>query len=338
MSTYTGTAQALPDKPHIFVIPPEEAGQRIDRWLAERLPQVSRTEVQRLIRAGEILVNGLPPKASYPLEANDEVVAKITTAPAESSVVAEPIDLTILYQDADIIIIDKPSGMVVHPAAGHQAGTLVNALLHHCPDIGQIGGERRPGIVHRLDKDTSGLIAVAKHERALRELQHQFKERTVRKEYLALVEGIPDPSSQTITASIGRHPVDRKRQAAFPSNMHSLGIHVREAITDVERAAVYSVPVNDSNASGNFSLVRAFPHTGRTHQIRVHLAWIKHPIVGDPLYGLKRARLRVSRLFLHAHRLEIRLPSTGVATEFVAPLPEELASLLREMEAATTAG
>lgn len=318
-----------------FQISEDNARTRLDRWLAATQQAMSRTEAQRIIRAGQATVNRRTAKPSYLLEAGDVVHLRRTATPVELRLHAEPIPIEILYQDPDILVVDKPSGMVVHPAPGHESGTLVNALLYHCPDLGQIGGAKRPGIVHRLDKDTSGLILIAKHEQALRHLQQQFKTRTVEKEYLALVEGVPDPAAQTIDVPLGRHPVDRKRQAAFPPQMHLAGLRVRAAITTIQRKAVYSVPVHDANATGNFSLIAAYPKTGRTHQIRVHLAWIKHPIVGDPLYGLTRQRLAVPRLFLHAHRLRIALPSSQSAVEFTSPLPPDLRTLLERLETAT---
>jgi 23S rRNA pseudouridine1911/1915/1917 synthase len=320
---------------HVFHIDESAVGMRFDRWLAQQLSETSRTEVQRMIRAGAATVNECPAKPSYLLECNDLVRVRHATVSSPTLVEAEDIPIEIVYQDADVIVVDKPAGMVVHPAPGHSHGTLVNALLYHCPDIGKLDGERRPGIVHRLDKDTSGLILVAKHAHALRFLQKQFKARAVRKHYIALVEGIPDPAVQTVHTWLGRHPVDRKRQAAFPLHLQNPNLRVREAITAIERTAVYSVAVKDSNAVGNFSLVSAFPKTGRTHQIRVHLAWIRHPIVGDPLYGLKRPRLPVPRLFLHAHGLSLRLPSSGEAVvEFSSPLPGDLRAVLDRLESA----
>lgn len=329
----------MAEVPNLFNVEPADAGNRLDRWLAQQLPTASRTEVQRLIRNHEVLVNDKPAKSSYPLETGDRITVSFIPGETNATPQAESIPLAIIYEDADLLVIDKPSGMVVHPSAGHEQGTLVNAVLHHCPDLGLIGGERRPGIVHRLDKDTSGLILVAKNEQALRKLQDQFKSREVQKEYLALVEGVPDPARQTIDVQLGRHPVDRKRQAAFPAHLQRAGLRVREAVTEIERRAAYSVPVNDATSTGNFSLVSAWPKTGRTHQIRVHLAWIKHPIVGDPLYGLKRPRLPIPRLFLHAHRLCFRLPGSGSGlgseVEFVSPLPKELQSVLDRLEGAT---
>ena len=225
-------------------------------------------------------------------------------------------------------MIDKPAGMVVHPAPGHSGGTLVNAVLHHCPGIAGVGGERRPGIVHRLDKDTSGLIVVAKHDVAMRSLQAQFKARTVFKEYLALLEGRLQPEQGRISAPIGRHPTERKRMAVLAPDSPGAA-DGREAVTSYRVLGVYTGSVYGRSTSvATFSLVSAVLHTGRTHQIRVHFAWLQHPVVGDTLYGFRTPRLPLHRQFLHAHRLRLRLPSSGEEREFVAPLPADLQRLL----------
>jgi 23S rRNA pseudouridine1911/1915/1917 synthase len=220
--------------------------------------------------------------------------------------------------------------MVVHPAPGHSGGTLVHAVLHHCPDIAGVGGERRPGIVHRLDKDTSGLIAVAKNDAAHRNLQAQFKARTVYKEYLTLLEGKLQPPQGRISAPIGRHPTARKRMAVLPPGAQAEGEKAgRDAVTAYRVAAFYTGAVYGRSTSvATFSYVSAVLHTGRTHQIRVHFAWLKHPVVGDTLYGFGAPRLPLGRQFLHAHRLRLRLPSGGEEREFVAPLPPDLQQLL----------
>lgn len=312
---------------------PSDAGQRLDRWLAERLPDYSRSTLQRWIKEGAVTIFGVAARASYRLEPDDEVTVAMPEPPQPSTLQAESIPLAILYEDADLLVVDKPTGMVVHPAPGHTQGTLVNAVLHHCPDLAGIGGERRPGIVHRLDKDTSGVMVVAKHERALAALQTQFKARSVRKEYVALVEGQLVPAQGQIDAPIGRHPTDRKRQAILlpgaPGSTRS-----RQALTEYRVDAIFTVPVRDDQGSGHFSLVRAHPVTGRTHQIRVHLAWRGHPIVGDPIYGLRRQRLIVPRLFLHAARLTFHLPGSGEQRTFDAPLPADLQEVLDRLQRA----
>lgn len=314
-----------------FIITGDDAGQRLDVWLATRLPGRSRTEIQRWIRDGAVLADGRVPKPSHRLEAAQQISVTPPAVPLDTPLEAERIPLDVLFENTDILVVDKPAGMVVHPAPGHVGGTLVNAVMHHCPEIEGVGGERRPGIVHRLDKDTSGVIVVAKHDRALRDLQAQFKSRTVEKEYLALLEGRLEQPNGRIAAPIGRHPSARKRQAVY-INTDASAVRVREAITDYRTEATYSTSLHEASATGHFTLVRAMPHTGRTHQLRVHFAWLKHPIVGDTLYGYKRQRLHLDRPFLHAHRLRICLPSTHEPIDFVSPLPSQLAYLLEALE------
>ena len=308
-------------------------GQRLDRWLAEQLPDRSRSEIQRWIKEGLVAVDGQIARASARLEQGQQIELAIPEIEPPADLAPEALPLTIVYEDDDLLVVDKPAGMVVHPAPGHSGGTLVNAVLHHCPQIEGVGGERRPGIVHRLDKETSGLIVVAKNDHAHRFLQDQFKDRTVYKEYLALVEGRLTPERGRITAPIGRHPDDRKRQAVLPVDPQTGVSAGRDAITDYNVLGVYAAPGTSSGAPATtFSLVSAELHTGRTHQIRVHFAWYKHPVVGDTVYGLRKQRLKLDRHFLHAHRLRLRLPSTGEAREFVAPLPAELQAILDQLE------
>ena len=308
-------------------------GQRLDRWLAEQLPDRSRSEIQRWIKEGLVAVDGQIARASARLEQGQQIELAIPEIAPPADLAPEALPLTIVYEDDDLLVVDKPAGMVVHPAPGHSGGTLVNAVLHHCPQIEGVGGERRPGIVHRLDKETSGLIVVAKNDHAHRFLQAQFKDRTVYKEYLALVEGRLTPARGRITAPIGRHPDDRKRQAVLPVDPQTGVSAGRDAITDYNVLGVYAAPGTSSGAPATtFSLVSAELHTGRTHQIRVHFAWYKHPVVGDTVYGLRKQRLKLDRHFLHAHRLRLRLPATGEAREFVAPLPAELQAILDQLE------
>ena len=291
----------------------EEASARLDRYLAAQLPDHSRSEVQRWIKEGLVSVNDRPAKASLPLEPGDVVMVTIPKPPP-TTLLPESIPLVILYEDEDVIAIDKPAGMVVHPAAGHATGTLVNAILHHFPHIEGVGEEGRPGIVHRLDKDTSGIILVAKNPRAHRYLQAQFKARTVEKTYLALVHGHVSPKRGVIDAPIGRHPRHRQRMAIVSADKG------REAQTEYEVQAFY----------GSTTLVAAHPLTGRTHQIRVHFASMGHPVVGDALYG-RRDAYRLGRHFLHAHRIRFRRPSDEKAIELVSPLPAELEALLKRL-------
>ncbi len=239
-----------------FTIPDAAAGSRLDNWLARQFAERSRTEVQRWIKEGAVLVDGKAAKPGLRLEAGQEVRVVPPEIVAAPTLRAEAITLDILYEDDDLLVVNKPAGMVVHPAPGHAGGTLVNAVMHHCPQIEGVGGERRPGIVHRLDKDTSGVIVVAKHDRALRNLQEQFKNRTVYKEYVALLEGRLEKPQGRIVAAIGRHPTARKRQAVYPSH-EPVAARAREAVTEYHTQAVYSASIAQQDAIGHFTLVRA---------------------------------------------------------------------------------
>lgn len=314
---------------HHFLVPAPAPSERLDRWLAGQLPDQSRSAIQRWIADALVLVDGQAAKASQKVEPGQQITLALPAA-IETALRAEEIPLSIVYEDDDLLVVDKPAGLVVHPAPGHSGGTLVNAILHHCPEIAGVGGEKRPGIVHRLDKETSGLIVVAKNDQAHRFLQRQFAARTIHKEYLALLEGRIDPVRGRIAAPIGRHPVERKRQAVLPVDAQTGESTGREAITDYETVGIYYTRLV-SGVLAHFTLVQATLHTGRTHQIRVHFAWMKHPVVGDTLYGYKRQRIELGRHFLHAHRLRFSLPS-GEEREFVAPLPPTLQSLLDKMD------
>lgn len=298
-----------------------EGGARLDKWLAAQLPERSRAEVQRWIEAGLVTRGARALKASYRVGAGDEI--DITVPLVETyDVEPENIPLSVLYEDDDLLVIDKPAGMVVHPAAGNWHGTLVNAVLYHVPGLAGVGGVQRPGIVHRLDKDTSGVILVAKHDAAQRALQEQFSVRRVQKTYLALVYGALEPPQGEINAAIGRDPKERKRMAAV------LATRGRMAVTRYETLAVYRAP-----ASGErLSLLACHPLTGRTHQIRVHLSHIDHAIVGDELYATRRrSPIACPRQFLHAWRLRFILPASGQEVEFSAPLPEDLQGVLARL-------
>jgi 23S rRNA pseudouridine1911/1915/1917 synthase len=301
-----------------FTVEPEQAGQRLDRVVAAALPDLSRAHVQRLIEESRITVDALPVKPSHKPRPG-QVVSVTVPAPAPVDLRPEPLPLHVCYEDAAVLVIDKPAGLVVHPAPGHPAGTLVNAVLAHAPEVAT-NGTQRPGIVHRLDKDTSGLMVVAKNDAARAALVAQFAGRAVLKEYLALVQGYP-PAEAVIEAPIGRDPRHRQRMAVVPDG--------RPARTEI--TAVETLP--------GYTLVRARLHTGRTHQIRVHLAWRGHPIAGDVTYGsgalLQRAgrggalqRRALGRQFLHAARLGFRLPPGGEWREFTSPLPADLAAAL----------
>ncbi|HEX2171979.1 MAG TPA: RluA family pseudouridine synthase [Dehalococcoidia bacterium] len=291
---------------------PEDEGKRLDAFLAAAFPDLSRAHHQRLIEEGHVLVDGRPRKPAYKLRPGEDI--DITFAAATPiDVPAQTIPIAILYQDADLAVIDKPAGLVVHPAPGHSSGTVVNALLDRLPDLSGIRGSIRPGIVHRLDKDTSGVMVVAKHDRAQQSLVDQLKARTVHKEYVALVAGEPSPPEGIIDAPIARDPHDRKRMAVI-----SDGREARTRYATEERF-------------GRSSLVRAFPETGRTHQIRVHLAAIGHPVAGDPVYSSGPTRRLAPRQFLHAERLTFAHPRSGEMVTFEAPLPEELVEVLRRV-------
>ena len=291
-----------------------EGGERIDRYLAQQRPDLSRACVQKLVEDGLVTVNGRSVRSSYRLRAGDQIVLSIPP-PEPLNAQPEEIPLAIIYEDADVLVIDKPAGLVVHHAPGHASGTLVNAVLAHAPDMVSVGEDAtRPGIVHRLDKDTSGLMVVAKNDRALRDLSKQFKDRTTEKTYLALLHGHLTPASGEIDAPIGRDQRFRQRMAVVSDGRAArTGYHVIRYV-------------------GNYTLVEALLYTGRTHQIRVHFASIGFPVAGDPVYGQRRSLPGLSRQFLHSTRLRIRLPSDGAAHEFSSPLPADLAAVLREIE------
>lgn len=297
-----------------------EAGERVDRYIAGQVPDLSRSYVQRLIEEGRITVKGGTTKASYRVEMGDEIVIRLPP-PEETKLKPEPIPLDIVYQDQDIIVVNKPAGMVVHPAHGHGAGTLINAILAHCPDLAGAEGDSRPGIVHRLDKDTSGLIIVAKNEAAKGNLQRQFKRREVKKVYLGLVEGRLQPERGVIEAPIGRDPRRRKRMTVLREGG-------REARTE------YRVLERVGKGSHPYTLLEIRPLTGRTHQVRVHFASIGHPLAGDRVYGFRKQRLSgLKRQFLHAQTLGFKLPSGGEYVEFKAELAEDLRSVLAALSA-----
>jgi len=369
-----------------------ESGARLDRYIAEHLPELSRAAVQRLIDDAYVRVNGVVRKASYRVQVGETITLTIPP-PEPATPRAENIPLDILYEDNDLLVINKPAGMVVHPAAGHRAGTLVNAILAHCPHL-NVGGDatsrgkrntdgmaspprdvasvERPGIVHRLDRETSGIIVVAKNDAALRAVQAQFKSRRVHKTYLVLVEGIVKPPRGKIDAPIGRDPKHRQKMAVIPlPSDQSLGstgasplkradaARAREAVTvyrtlarlpsnellgsagpsPLKRAGAQSASADlnldrrriYSAAHSTYTLLEVEPQTGRTHQIRVHLAFLGFPVVGDAVYGKKKNALGLTRQFLHAWKIAFTLPRDGRAVSFVAPLPEELREALHHL-------
>lgn len=290
------------------------AGQeeRLDKFLAIMLPEHSRSRLQALIKTGNVKVNGnVVNKTGLALNPGDEV-GIIIPEPVSTDLQSEAIPLDILFENPDLVVLNKPAGMVVHPAPGHSSGTLVNAALGKLDDLEGIGGEIRPGIVHRLDKDTSGVILVAKNERALRWLQDQFRLRQVEKVYLALVDGRPPTPVGRIEAAIARDPSHRKKMAIVTDEKG------RNAVTEYRTLHEYS----------KHTLIEVHPLTGRTHQIRLHLAFLKCPIVGDTVYGKKKPSVEIGRHFLHAERISIVLPGENQARTFHAPLPDELQKVL----------
>lgn len=292
-----------------------EVHERLDKFLTEALPEFSRSRIQGLIDNGCVDVNGHPArKTGQTLELGSNVTIRIPP-PAPTNLVAEDIPLNIVFENDELMVVNKPAGMVVHPAAGHADGTLVNAVLGHDPDIEGIGGEERPGIVHRLDKQTSGLILIAKNERAHRWLQDQFRLRKVEKTYLALVEGKPPTPAGRVEAYIGRDPKHRKRMAIVSEKKG------REAISEYQTLESYK----------SHTLLEFHPLTGRTHQIRLHCAFLKCPIVGDEVYGRKSQSIELDRHFLHAHRLKIVLPGDTTPKMFEAPLPDDLEQVLNQL-------
>ena len=298
----------------------DHEGTRLDAFLAAALPDRSRSQIQKLIKDGRVTGPSVALRASTPVKAGERYRIELP-APAAATAAAEDLPLTILYEDTDLVVIDKPAGMVVHPGAGHAGGTVVNALLHHVEDLSGVGGELRPGIVHRLDRGTSGVMVAAKNDTAHHELARQFQDREVEKEYIALVWGIVQ-QGRRIDAAIGRDPRDRQK-------MSTRARRARSAVTRVAKA---------EHLKG-VSLLRVAIATGRTHQIRVHLSAIGHPIVGDPTYGGVHRRVandlravqRLERPFLHAARLVFMHPTERRRMEFASPLPPDLQAVIDDI-------
>ncbi len=293
----------------------KKIGERLDKYLVEKLPEYSRSRIQELITDQYVLVEGAAArKAGQMLEPGQRVSVHIPpVAPAVIS--PEKIPLEVVFENQDLMVVNKPAGMVVHPAAGHHSGTLVNAALGYDPGFGEIGGETRPGIVHRLDKETSGLIILARNDAAHRWLQDQFRARKVEKTYLALVEGRPPTPVGRVEAPIGRDPAHRKQMAILPPGKG------REAVSEYKTLESFS----------EHTLLEFHPLTGRTHQIRLHCAFIGCPIVGDKVYGQRKQSIDLERHFLHAARLRIVLPQESKPHEFNAPLPQELQTVLDQL-------
>jgi 23S rRNA pseudouridine1911/1915/1917 synthase len=292
----------------------EEQGERIDRYLSQQLSDLSRSRIQQLIEEGNVQLNDkICTSKKITVQPGDRISLVIPNAkPLELEPEAIPLD--ILYEDDSLIILNKPAGLVVHPAAGHESGTLVNAILAHCPNLTGIGGVQRPGIVHRLDKDTTGAIAIAKTDQAHQHLQAQLKAKTARREYLGIVYGAPSAESGTIDQPIGRHPIDRKKMAVVP-------------VEKGGRPAVTHWQIRER--LGNYTLMHFQLETGRTHQIRVHSAYVGHPIVGDPVYSSGRSvGVNLPGQALHAWRLTLQHPLSGNLIEVTAPLPKTFTTLL----------
>lgn len=321
------TAEPLAEpeaEPLTFVVSGEEAGERLDAFLAARIEGTSRTTIKRYVEDGDVLVGGRAAKPSYKLRAGEQIEVEVP-APPPLDLTPEDIPLDIIHEDEDLVVVNKPAGMVTHPAAGVRAGTLANALAFHFQHLSQHAGAFRPGIVHRLDRDTSGLIVVAKNAQAHEHLSEQFRARTIFKSYVALAHGLPERDSGRVEQPIGRDPRHRTRMAVVRAGREALSLwRVRQRL-------------------GRFTLFEVEIKTGRTHQIRVHLAWIKHPVVGDATYGggrdrnlpdnSLRARIAaLGRQFLHAERLSFKHPRTGETLSFNAPLPAELQEFLDSLE------
>ena len=292
---------------------PKPLPMRLDRWLVAQRPEQSRARIQKFIEAGYVRVNGVAGRAKTPLRPGDQVQLWMPPPEPLPYLLAQPIPLDVLFEDDHLIVINKPAGLTVHPAPGNKDGTLVNGLLHHCPDLPGIGGEMRPGIVHRLDKDTSGCIVIAKSQAALVKLQIQIQKRIASRQYLALVHGVPAAEAGTILGAIGRHPVDRKKYAVVSDES---GRHACTHWRLLERL-------------GDYALLRFKLDTGRTHQIRVHSAHSGHPIVGDPLYSrCRRLPMELPGQMLHAVQLGLDHPISGERLVFEAALPETFEKLL----------
>jgi 23S rRNA pseudouridine1911/1915/1917 synthase len=311
-----------------IIVPLEDNGARLDAYLASCVPELSRSAVQRLVLEGCVSVNGQTVRSSYKLTSGEDIEYTLPEAkPAE--MLPEIIPLDIVYEDEDVLVINKPKGMVVHPAPGSPSGTLVNALLAHCKGLSVVGGVERPGIVHRLDKDTSGLMMVAKNDAAHHALQKQIQSRSAERQYMAVVWGNPRFEKAVVDAPIGRHPSDRKKMAVIETTVH----RSREAVTELHVTERYGI----------MSLLCAKLQTGRTHQVRVHAAYAGHPVVGDPVYsggrrlssGGRELTGRVNALIdnlhgqaLHAYSLSFNHPRTGERLSFTAPMPEDMQSLV----------
>lgn len=300
-------------KTEVLLVGEEMEGERLDAFITVNIERLSRSMVKNLIRENKVLVNGEARRASYRVKEGEEVIVEVPEVKGVN-IRPERIPLEIIYQDEDLAVVNKTKGMVVHPAHGNWSGTLVNALLYHIKDLSGINGELRPGIVHRLDKDTSGVMVVAKNDAAHRRLAEQIKDHTINREYIALVHGIIKEGLGTIEAPVGRSKADRKKMA----------------VTAGGKPAVSEYRVMER--FDNYTLVKVRLLTGRTHQIRVHFSYIGHPVAGDPLYGPARKHLGLHSQALHAYLLGFQHPSTGEYMEFTSPLPDYFADILLKLK------
>ena len=296
-----------------FAVDENCVGERLDVFISNKLENKSRSNIQGIIEGENVSVNGKNRKSNYKLKLQDVVTVSIPE-PVGLNVKAEEIPLNVIYEDSDVIVIDKPQDMVVHPAPGNYSGTLVNALLNHCNDLSGINGVVRPGIVHRIDKDTSGVLVVAKNDNAHNSLAAQFKEHSTTRSYLALVEGVIKNDEGTIDQPIARHPIDKIKMAVVQNGRHAI-THYKV----IERFH-------------NYTLVECNLETGRTHQIRVHMAKISHPLVGDLVYGYKKQKFNLKGQVLHAKKLGFIHPSTNEYMEFISPLPDYFEKLLTKLK------
>ncbi|MBR6522073.1 MAG: RluA family pseudouridine synthase [Oscillospiraceae bacterium] len=295
----------------------EDAGARLDSFLAKSMENTSRSAAQQLIDDGRVTLRGKSVKSSYKVAENDEFSVDVPETVEDAGLEAQDIPLDVIYEDADLIVVNKPKGLVVHPAPGHADGTLVNALMYHCGDsLSGVGGELRPGIVHRIDMETSGLLIAAKNDFSHRHLSNQLKDRSLSRVYETIVRGNIKDESGTIDAPIGRHPTDRKRMAVTQRNS-------RNAVTHYEVITRYD----------GYTHLRCKLETGRTHQIRVHLAHIGHPVLGDMVYGMKKPELGLDSQCLHARRIKFIHPRTGEKVELESSLPEYFTTVLEKLKA-----
>ena len=313
-----------------FTVPDGQACDRLDRWLTARITDLSRTQLKNLIQVGQVTVDGHPARAATRLKAQQVVAVRVTEEPPAAHGEPYALDLDVIYEDDALAVIDKPPHLVMHPSPGHTHQTLSNALVYRWPGIRQLGTGQRLGVVHRLDRDTSGLVLIALTDHILHQLQAQFQARTVSKGYTALLDGFLEPEAGHVDVPLGRHPRHRQRQAAFPAAPAPLPRSLRTAFTAYQVDGYWQ-----SRPPGRvfpFTQVALEPRTGRTHQIRVHMAYLGHPVVGDATYGLRKPRLSLPRQFLHASRLAFDHPVHGKRMCFRSALPADLAQALAHLD------